>query len=68
MQSRLEAPVAGWGLAGGRCWVPFRPVGPAVSVELTGRAVRRDAGSAVVLQDPHLLGAFLGGSSSRYYL
>lgn len=57
-----------WGLAGGRCWIPFQPVEPAVSVELTGRAVRRDAGRAVVLQRPHLLGAFLGGSTSQYYL
>lgn len=35
-----------WGLVGGRCWIPFRPVESAVSVELTGRTVTRDTGRA----------------------
>ena len=39
-----------------------------MSVELTGREVRRDTGRAVVLQDPHLPVAFLGVSTSQYYL
>lgn len=39
-----------------------------MSVELTGGEVGQDTRRAEVLQDPHLLGSFVGVSTSQYSL